>query len=111
VKKRKRRITPTCSYVNQVLFNMLIGSGVYQRLNLKVKLYTDRHVFRALDGVWNRSNVQYEIGEYRLYEDGDYPLVCHMFDRSQRFCNSVKAACPALFDIGDDYIRCKIWAM
>jgi hypothetical protein len=110
VKRKKRAMVPTCSYVNQVSFNMLIGNGAYRDKGIRVKIYKEHHVYRAMDGVWNRRNVTYELGEYRLFEDGNYPLVCHMFDRSQRFCDSAKAACPPLFETGDTHIRCKVWA-
>jgi hypothetical protein len=103
-----RLLNPDCSYVNTVLFNELIGEGVFEKKNIDVMVLGDDSLYRGLSGVWNRTNVTYALGDYRLFANGGYPLVLHMYDRSRRFCQSARMACPVLFHTQDEHLKCKI---
>jgi hypothetical protein len=107
VRARPQRIVKGCDYVDQVIHNILIHDGSYEEHGVNVKVFNMSSVFWAMNGVWNKQKVVYRIGEYRLFENGPYPLVLHMFDRSRRFCMSVREACAPVFDPGEQQ-RCKM---
>jgi hypothetical protein len=108
VMSKRRLLNPDCSYLNTVLFNLLIGEGVFEREKIDVRVLGDESLYRGLSGVLNRTNVTYALGQYRLFGDGGYPLVLHMYDRSRKFCKSAGTACPALFYTKDEHLKCKI---
>jgi hypothetical protein len=106
---KRHRITENCHFINQVIFNLIIGQGIVQKRGARVVVWKEASAYRALDMVWRRRNVTYLLGHYRLFENGVYPLVLHMFDRSKRFCNSAIRACPAQFYSRDEHLRCKLY--
>jgi hypothetical protein len=110
MRAKRHRIIGSCYIVDQVVHNILWGSGLYADLGFRLVAFDKGSVYRAMDGVWNRDNVTYELGHYRLYDDRDYPLVLHMFDRSRRLCDSAWKACKPVFLDDSDHAKCKLFA-
>jgi hypothetical protein len=87
---------------DQVIANVLYGSGLLSKINIRIWREADE--YRAIWNLFDRANVTYRIGEYRLFADGKYPLVVHMYDRGKRFLESVVEACPS-FPTVFPYVR------
>jgi hypothetical protein len=109
-RQRRELIKPDCSIVDQVIHNVLWGHGIYERLGIRLIAFDEASEYRAMDGVWNRGNVTYELGHYRLFGNGNYPLLLHMYDRSRRLCDSVWNACKPVFLDDSDHAKCKVMA-
>jgi hypothetical protein len=88
---------------DQVVANVCYNSGLFSRV--KMKVWREADEYRVIWNLYGRANVSYRIGEYRLFADGKYPLLVHMYDRGRSFLKSVFNACPPLFPTVFPYMR------
>jgi hypothetical protein len=89
---------------DQVITNVIIRMGLLS--NLTIRFY---HAFEEYSSLWDwygTKNATWWLGEFRLWKDGPFPMIVHMYDRSGGFCKSVNELCPPLFPVTDQYVRC-----
>jgi hypothetical protein len=91
--------------VDQVAINLMYGLGEFDRNGIAIRVWNEHDPYRVIWKLFDRANVSYLLGDYRLYLGEIYPLVIHMFDRSTGFRDSVVKACPPLFRTRDAYVR------
>jgi hypothetical protein len=90
---------------DQVIMNVLLGLGAFQNKGISFRFWGLPDEYRVLWSYFGRTNATYLLGEYRLFKDGKYPLLLHMFDRWRGLSRSVNKACPPLFPVRHPYIR------
>jgi hypothetical protein len=99
--ERLARIT----YVpDQVIVNVLIRMGLIS--NVQMRFYNGFEEYIAMWKWFGIPNVTYRLGGFRLWADGTYPTLVHMYDRGHAICASVSEICPPLFPTVDQYTRC-----
>jgi hypothetical protein len=89
---------------DQVLVNVVIGMNWVE--NVKLRFYHGFEEYIALWKWFRIRNVTYRLGYFKLWKDGPYPLIVHMYDRGRAICTSVTEICPPTFPTGDAYTRC-----
>jgi hypothetical protein len=89
---------------DQVIVNVIIR--MKWTGNVKLRFYRGVEEYVAMWRFFGIRNVTYRLGDFKLWKDGPYPLVVHMYDRGRKICRSVSEVCPALFPTGHAYTRC-----
>jgi hypothetical protein len=89
---------------DQVIVNVVIRMNWVE--NVKLRFYRGFEEYTALWKWFGIQNVTYRLGDFKLWENGSYPLIIHMYDRGREICSSVATICPPLFPTGDGYTRC-----
>jgi hypothetical protein len=90
---------------DQVFTNTLLSLGVLEARGVPFRFWKEGEPYIAMWNIWERHNVTYRLGDFRLFENGMYPLGLHMFDRHKGFTFSVLGACPESFKTGSPYVR------
>jgi hypothetical protein len=69
------------------------------------RFYGSHQEYNVMAHTFSMENVSYCLGEYRWLEDGLYPFLVHLYDRSRNFSRSVETQCPQKFETVDPYVR------
>jgi hypothetical protein len=92
---------------DQVVINSMIHTNVVSDAGIRIRYYQSFDEYHIMLYLFDRPNLTYAVGHYREFQNGSYPLVVHLFDRSKRFCRSVPNVCPQMFPMQDSYVRCQ----
>lgn len=90
---------------DQVIINSLIVANITQKAGIPIRLYENTEDYIVMMNLF-RAKLDFALGRLQVNKSFGYPLVIHLFDRIQKFCDSVQTLCPKLFDQPDPYIRC-----
>lgn len=88
-------------YPDQVLMNLLTR---FDLTGIPIHFYKNEDDYSTLCHVWDYQ-IDFMLGDFKINNTVNYPLVIHIFDRVPVFVLSVLLSCPPEFAQHDGYIR------